>query len=39
VELVHILEWKVKVFRNKAIGMVRVQWTFYGPKYDTWENE
>jgi hypothetical protein len=33
-----ILDQKVKVLRNKAIGMVKVQWTCYGPEYDTWEH-
>jgi hypothetical protein len=39
VEIVCILDRKVKVSRNKAIGMVEVQWTCYGPKYDIWEHE
>jgi hypothetical protein len=24
--------WKVKVLRNKAIGLVKVQWTYYCPE-------
>jgi hypothetical protein len=39
VEPLHILEKKVKVPRNKAMEMVKVQWTSYGPKYATWEHE
>jgi hypothetical protein len=39
VEPVHILDWKVKVLRNKAIGMVKVQWTCYGHEDATWEHE
>jgi hypothetical protein len=39
VEPVRILDQKVKVPRNKDIGMVKVQWTFYSLKYATWEHE
>jgi hypothetical protein len=39
VELVCILDQKVKVPRKKAIGMVKVQWTCYGPEDATWEHE
>jgi hypothetical protein len=39
VEPVHILDQKVKVLRNKSIGMVKVQWTCYGPEDATWEHE
>jgi hypothetical protein len=39
VELIRILEWKVNVLRNKSIGMVNFQWTYYGPEYATWEHE
>jgi hypothetical protein len=39
VELVRILDQKFKVFKNKAIGLVKVQWTYYDPKYATWEHE
>jgi hypothetical protein len=35
VEPVHILDQKVKVLRNKAIGLVKFQWTCYSPKYAT----
>ena len=28
---VHILDRKVKQIRNLAIGIVKVQWTWYGP--------
>jgi hypothetical protein len=39
VEPIHILDRKFKVLRNKAIGLVKVQWTFYGPEDATWEHE
>ena len=39
VEQVCILDHKVKVLRNKAIGMVKVQWTCYGLEDATWEHE
>jgi hypothetical protein len=39
VELVRILGRKVKVFMNKSIGLVKVQWNCYGPKDATWEHE
>jgi hypothetical protein len=39
VELVHILDQKVKVLRNKAIGLVKVQWTYYGLEDAMWEHE
>jgi hypothetical protein len=39
VEPVCILDQKVKVLRNKSIGMVKVQWTCYGPEDATWEHE
>jgi hypothetical protein len=39
VEPVRILDWKFKVLRNKAVGLVKVQWTCYGPEYATWEHE
>jgi hypothetical protein len=39
VEPVHILNCKVKVLRNKAIRMVKVQWHCYGPEDATWEHE
>jgi hypothetical protein len=32
VEPVRILDRKVKVLRNKSIGMIKVQWTCYGPE-------
>jgi hypothetical protein len=25
--------------QNKSIGMVKVQWTYYGPEDATWEHE
>jgi hypothetical protein len=39
VELVCILDRKVKVLRRKSIGMAKVQWNCYGPEYDTWKHE
>jgi hypothetical protein len=39
VEPVRILDQKVKVLRNKSIGLVKVQWTCYGPEDATWEHE
>ena len=39
VEPVCILDRKVKVLRNKAIGLVKVQWTYYGPEDATWEHK
>jgi hypothetical protein len=39
VQLVCILEKKVKVLRNRSIGLVKVQWTCYDPKDATWEHE
>jgi hypothetical protein len=39
VEPVHILDWKSKVLNTKYIGLVKVQWTCYSPKYATREHE
>jgi hypothetical protein len=39
VHLVHILDRKVKQLRNQAIGLVKVQWTWYSPEDATWEHE
>jgi hypothetical protein len=39
VELVRILERKVKVLWNKTIGLVKVQWTCDGPEDATWEHK
>jgi hypothetical protein len=39
VHLVRILDWKVKKLWNQAIGIVKVQWTWYSPKDATWEHE
>jgi hypothetical protein len=34
-----ILDRKSKQLRNRAIGIVKVQWTWYGPEDVTWEHE
>jgi hypothetical protein len=39
VHLVHILDRKIKQLRNRAIGIVKVQWNGYGPGDTTWEHE
>jgi hypothetical protein len=39
VEPIHIIDRKFKVLRNKSIGLVKVQWTYYSPKDTTWEHE
>jgi hypothetical protein len=39
VEPIHILDCKVKVLRNKAIGLVKVQWTYYSLEDATWDHE
>jgi hypothetical protein len=39
VHLVHILDQKIKQLWNQAIGIVKVQWTWYGPEDTTWEHE
>jgi hypothetical protein len=39
VHLVHILDRKIKQLRSRAIGIEKVQWTWYGPKDATWEHE
>jgi hypothetical protein len=36
---VHILDQKRKQLQNRAIGIVKVQWTWYGPEDVTWEHE
>ena len=36
---VRILDRKNKQLWNRAIGIVKVQWTLYGPKVATWEHE
>ena len=38
-EPLHILDRKVIVLRNQAIGHVKVQWKHYGPDEATWELE
>ena len=35
----HILDRKIKQLRNQAIGIVKIQWTWYGPEDATWEHE
>jgi hypothetical protein len=39
VHLVRILDQKIKQLRNRSIGLVKVQWTLYGPEDATWEHE
>jgi hypothetical protein len=39
VYLVRILDQKIKQLWNRAIGIVKVQWTWYGPEDATWEHE
>ena len=38
-EPLHILDKKVTVLWNQAIGQVKVQWKHYGPNEATWELE
>ena len=35
----HILDRKVAVLWNRAVGHVKVQWKHYGPDEATWEME
>jgi hypothetical protein len=28
----HILRWKIKLLWNQSIGIIKVQWTWYGPE-------
>jgi hypothetical protein len=34
-----ILDRKVKQLQNRSIGLVKVQWTWYGLEDATWEHE
>jgi hypothetical protein len=34
-----VLDRKIKQLWNRAIGLVKVQWTWYGPERVTWEHE
>ena len=34
-----ILDRKRKQLHNRAMGIVKVQWTWYGPEDVTWEHE
>jgi hypothetical protein len=36
---VRILDKKIKQIWNRAIGLVKVQWTWYGHEDTTWEHE
>jgi DUF438 domain-containing protein len=36
---VRILDRKNKQLRNRAIGLVKVQWTWYSPEDATWEHD
>ena len=35
----HILDRKIKQLQNRAMGLVKVQWTWYSPEDATWEHE
>ena len=37
IETMRILDRKVTMLWNRAIGQVKVQWEHYGPEEDTWE--
>ena len=39
IEPMCILDRKVTMLRNQAIGQVKVQWEHFGPKEATWELE
>ena len=39
IEPMHILNRKVTMLRNRAIGQVKVQWEHYGPEEATWQLE
>jgi len=39
VEPLCILDWKFKLLRKKSIGLVNIEWNYYGPKDATWEHE
>jgi hypothetical protein len=39
VELVCILDRKVKLLWNKDIGLIKFHYTYFGPEYGTWEHE
>jgi hypothetical protein len=36
---VRILDQKIKQLQKRAIGLVKVQWTWYRPEDATWEHE
>ena len=39
IEPMRILDRKVTMLRNRAIGQVKMQWEHYGPEEATWEME
>ena len=39
IEPLRILDRKVTMLQNRAIGQVKVQWGHYGPEETTWELE
>ena len=38
-EPIHIVDREVKVLKKNSLGIVKVQWTCYGPEDATWEHE
>jgi hypothetical protein len=36
---VRTLDEKVKMLHNRAMGLVKIQRTYHGPKDATWDNE
>jgi hypothetical protein len=39
VHSIRIMDWKIKQLQNQSIGLVKVQWTWYGLEDSTWEHE
>jgi hypothetical protein len=36
---IRLLDRKIKQLQNRAINLVKVQWTWYSPEDTTWEHE